>query len=288
MTRVKRPVKQQQRTTLIRLFVGLIGIGGFTIFLFQLDAFPKQKRREPKAPSLGAMTPDRLAETKTYFRKPDAIEKLSQALANEEEVSKDDDDALADKPASHSGKQFEMELSTASPDKSIGRVLFKTRPDWAPIGTEHFHKLVAAKFYDQCRFFRVLDNFMVQFGIAADPSVQQTWKHEILNEDPVLETNRRGTMTYATSGKNTRTTQLFINTNKKAEGNKFLDKQGFAPFAQVLEGMEFVDQINKEYGEKPVQGKIVRKGNEYLAEDFPRLSYIVSIREIVEQPKGMR
>jgi cyclophilin family peptidyl-prolyl cis-trans isomerase len=146
---------------------------------------------------------------------------------------------------------------------------------------------VAAKFYDQCRFFRVLDNFMVQFGIAADPSVQQTWKHEILNDDPVLETNRRGTMTYATSGKNTRTTQLFINTNKKAEGNKFLDKQGFAPFAQVLEGMEFVDQINKEYGEKPVQGKIVRKGNEYLAEDFPRLSYIVSIREIVEQPKGM-
>ena len=124
-------------------------------------------------------------------------------------------------------------------------------------------------FYTNAKFFRVVDDFIVQFGIPAIPS--DKYKTPI-KDDPVKQTNARGTLTYATSGKDTRTTQLFINTRKA--GNKFLDNQGFAPFAEVLEGMDIVDEIYDKYGERPGQGKIQKQGNEYLDKEFPLLSYI--------------
>jgi cyclophilin family peptidyl-prolyl cis-trans isomerase len=104
-----------------------------------------------------------------------------------------------------------------------------------------------------------------------DPQVQAKWRTPI-NDDPVVTTNARGTVTFATSGPNTRTTQLFINTN----GNAFLDKQGFSPFAQVISGMEVVDRIYDGYGEQPSQALIKQRGNEYLVENFPKLSFIVT------------
>jgi cyclophilin family peptidyl-prolyl cis-trans isomerase len=98
-----------------------------------------------------------------------------------------------------------------------------------------------------------------------------------LKDDPVLHTNARATLSFATSGANTRTTQLFINT--RADGNKFLDNQGFSPFAEITVGMEYVDHIYAEYGEKPSQGKINKEGNAYLEEKYPLLSYITHIYE---------
>jgi peptidyl-prolyl cis-trans isomerase A (cyclophilin A) len=106
--------------------------------------------------------------------------------------------------------------------------------------------------------------------------VQKQWRGKVITDDPVTETNRRGTVTFATSGPNTRTTQMFINTN--THGNNFLDKQGFSPIGEVIEGMEFVDLINDEYKEKPDQGKIQNKGNTYLEKEFPNLSYIFSTK----------
>jgi cyclophilin family peptidyl-prolyl cis-trans isomerase len=106
-----------------------------------------------------------------------------------------------------------------------------------------------------------------------DPQVQAKWTTPI-NDDPVATTNARGTVTFATSGPNTRTTQLFINTN--ANGNEFLDKQGFTPFAEVISRMEMVDRIYNVYREKPNQALIRSKGNEYLKENFPKLSFIVT------------
>jgi peptidyl-prolyl cis-trans isomerase A (cyclophilin A) len=192
-------------------------------------------------------------------------------------------------------RTFVMELENLKPDPEInnnnsgsssststrGTVVFETRPEWAPIGVQHFHDLVDANFYNQCRFFRVVDNFVVQFGIAADPTVQAQWKGTVLKDDAVATTNAPGTLTYATSGKDTRTTQLFINTNKR--GNKFLDAQGFAPFAIVTKGMEHVYRINNEYGEKPGQGKLQQQGNSYLQREFPLLSYIHVIRPATAQ-----
>merc|ERR1711879_207487 len=101
--------------------------------------------------------------------------------------------------------------------------------------------------------FRVVPGFMAQFGIPASPQVASAWKARVIKDDPVLETNTRGRMTFATAGTDTRTTQLFINYGD----NSFLDAQGFSPFAEVLgDGMDVVDQIQSKYSEDPDQGRI--------------------------------
>jgi len=166
------------------------------------------------------------------------------------------------------GLKFEFYVENLEGGTS-GTIVIQTHPEWAPLGVEHFHKLMEESYYSGSRFFRVVPDFMVQFGIAAIPGGE---KVKPIQDDAVLQTNARGTVTFATSGANTRTTQLFINTRKT--GNAFLDKQGFAPIGEVISGMEYVDQIFKGYGEKPNQGKITKKGNAYLDKDFPNLSYI--------------
>eukprot|EP00977_Amphora_coffeiformis_P024477 scaffold15966_cov249-Amphora_coffeaeformis.AAC.3 len=163
-------------------------------------------------------------------------------------------------------------------ETTTGRVILETYDGWAPIGVSHFDALVADEFYDQCRIFRVVDDFVVQFGIHADPAVQAKWRHEVLKDDPVTQTNAYGTITYATSGKNTRTVQLFINTNR--HGNRGLDNQGFAPIGKIVQGMEFIERINNEYKQLPDQGKIERQGNAYLDKEFPRLTYIEKVRSV--------
>jgi peptidyl-prolyl cis-trans isomerase A (cyclophilin A) len=137
--------------------------------------------------------------------------------------------------------------------------------------------LTAAKFWNDCRFFRVLPGFVCQFGIAASPAQQSEWRSKPLPDDPVRVSNKRGTVCFATAGPNTRTTQLFIST----ADNAFLDRQGFSPIGKVVQGMEYVDQFYAGYGEGapsgrgPNQNLIQLKGNVYLQE-FPQLSYISS------------
>lgn len=125
--------------------------------------------------------------------------------------------------------------------------------------------------------FRVLPGFVAQFGIHGDPTVQAEYRSNAIPDDPVRVSNRRGTVTFANNGRNTRTTQIFINT--RDDGNGFLDKQGFAPIGHVVEGMEYVDQFYAGYGEGapegngPNQGLLQQKGDAYLRQ-FPKLSYI--------------
>jgi len=181
---------------------------------------------------------------------------------------------LAEKAADDSGSRFyAMDIGRLNgEEENMGTIVIKMRPDWAPLGVERFEELMNDKFWDSCRFFRNVDNFMTQFGINGDPIKEKKWNHKVIKDDPVKTTNARGTLTFATSGPNSRTSQMFINTNTK--GNKFLDKQGFSPIGEVVSGMDVVDQIYKGYKELPQQGIIVNKGNDYLDKEFPKLSYI--------------
>ena len=122
-----------------------------------------------------------------------------------------------------------------------------------------------------------------KFGINGDPNIQKQWKTPIL-DDPILKpsivSNQRGTITFATSGKNTRTTQLFIN----YKDNNYLDNEGFTPFGEVMDnGMEVIDRIYSEYKEQPKQGYIQELGNKYLNEEFPKLSFVKSFSVVKEK-----
>jgi len=155
-------------------------------------------------------------------------------------------------------------------DTSKGPFVVEVHRDWAPIGVDHFYELVKSGFFDGARFFRVVPNFVVQFGLAADPAVTRKWNTPIA-DDPVTQTNRLGSIVYATAGPNTRTTQLFIN----LRSNQSLDSQGFAPFGMVLgNGMSVVQQIYSGYGQQPDQGAITDQGNTYINSSFPKLDYI--------------
>jgi peptidyl-prolyl cis-trans isomerase A (cyclophilin A) len=143
---------------------------------------------------------------------------------------------------------------------------------WAPIGADRFYNLVKNGFFDEIRFFRIVPNFVVQFGLHADPAVARVWQNATIKDDPVTQTNRRGSITFATAGAGTRTTQLFIN----LKSNPGLDGQGFSPFGQVTEGMAVVNGLYSGYGERPDQGQIGARGNAYLKAEFPKLDYIKS------------
>ncbi|MBI2829465.1 MAG: peptidylprolyl isomerase [Acidobacteria bacterium] len=162
-------------------------------------------------------------------------------------------------------------------DTSAGTFVVEVHRDWAPLGADRFYNLVKNGFYDNCRFFRVIPNFMVQFGIHGDPAVSSVWRNARIPVDPVKQSNKRGFITYAMAGTpDTRTTQVFIN----FQSNANLDGLGFAPFGEVVSGMAVVDKIYSGYGEGaprgkgPDQGRIQAEGNAYLTKDFSNLDYI--------------
>jgi peptidyl-prolyl cis-trans isomerase A (cyclophilin A) len=153
---------------------------------------------------------------------------------------------------------------------------------WAPRGADRFYNLVRAGYYDDVAFFRVIEGFMVQFGINGDPRVNAVWREARIPDDPVTQPNRRGMVTYAMAGPDTRTTQLFIN----FKDNRGLDGQGFAPFGRVVEGMAVVDSLYSGYGEGapqgtgPSQGRAQGEGNAYLRGSFPRLDFVRAARVV--------
>ncbi|MGE5261692.1 MAG: peptidylprolyl isomerase [Actinomycetota bacterium] len=161
-------------------------------------------------------------------------------------------------------------------DTSKGVFVVEVHRDWAPNGADRFYNLVKNGFYNDTRFFRVISGFMVQFGINGNPQISKVWRDANIKDDPVKASNKRGMITFATAGPDTRTTQVFINFGDNAG----LDDQGFAPFGQVVSGMEVVDALYAEYGEGapqgagPNQGLVQSQGNAYLKKDFPKLDYI--------------
>ena len=161
-------------------------------------------------------------------------------------------------------------------DTSKGVFVLDVHRNWAPNGVDRFYNLVKNGFYDNVRFFRVISGFMVQFGINGDPKISAPWREARIQDDPVKQSNRRGFVTYAMAGPNTRTSQVFINFGD----NTSLDGQGFSPFGRVVSGMDVVDKLNPEYGEGaprgrgPDQGRLQTEGNAYLQRDFGKLDFV--------------
>ena len=157
-----------------------------------------------------------------------------------------------------------------------GAFVIEAVREWSPRGADRFYNLLRAEYYDRTAFFRVIKGFMAQFGIHSNPQIGQKWATAPISDDPVVKSNRRGYVTFAMAGPDTRTTQLFINYGN----NSRLDRQGFPPFGRVLEGMSVVDALYSGYGDGPPGGQgpnqqmIRYQGNAYLKNQFPKLDYV--------------
>lgn len=169
-------------------------------------------------------------------------------------------------------EDFQVQLETTK-----GPVIVEVRRAWAPRGADRFLELIEAGYYADVAFFRVLPGFVAQFGISGNPEAGASWRDRTIDDDVPKASNTRGRISFAMAGPNTRTTQLFINYTD----NSRLDGMGFSPFAEVVEGMEFVDELYGGYGEGPPhgkgpdQGRIHSEGNDYLRAEFPELDYLV-------------
>jgi peptidyl-prolyl cis-trans isomerase A (cyclophilin A) len=177
------------------------------------------------------------------------------------------------KPETIKGKPpaiFVVRLETTK-----GNIDMRVVRAWAPNGVERFYNLVRAGYYDNTYFFRSLD-FMVQVGISSNPAINKIWSEKNLFDDRVIQTNRRGMVTFAAAGEpNSRSTQFFIN---KTDANTYLDQlpSKFAPFGEVVAGIDVVSQIYTGYGEPAgMQGSLADQGASFIERNYPRMDKIV-------------
>jgi peptidyl-prolyl cis-trans isomerase A (cyclophilin A) len=162
-------------------------------------------------------------------------------------------------------------------ETSKGEFTVRAVREWAPLGADRFYTLVSSGYYDDLRFYRVVDDFMVEWGLHGDARVTTLWRRYGIPDDTVRQSNLKGRLSFAAHGPNSRTVQIFVN----LRDNAGLDAQGFAPFAEVVEGMEVVESLYSEYGDGPPRGdgpyqaRALARGNVYLDADFPDLDTLV-------------
>lgn len=185
------------------------------------------------------------------------------------------DKAALTKPASFTERA--PDVFQARFETSKGSFVVEVHRDWAARGADRFYNLVKAGFYDECRFFRVIDSSFVQVGIHGTPAVQGPWADAVIADDVVRESNRRGFVALASAGPNSRSSQFFINL---ADNGSRFDRLHSPPIGRVVSGMEVVDSMYSGYGEGaprghgPEQQRIQTDGNAYLAKEFPKLDYV--------------
>ena len=209
-----------------------------------------------------------------------ASEKQEKKQEDKKESKKKDPLLNPDLATEKAPAKFRVKFATTKGDF----VLECTR-EWAPKGVDRFYNLVKIGYYKDIAIFRAIDGFMFQFGIHGDPKVSKVWREAKIDDDPSFKnvSNQAGYITYATAGRDTRTTQLFINLGD----NSGLDTRGFVPFGKVVSGMDIVKKVNTEYGEnhRRVQGRFQAEGNAYIKEEFPKIDFIKSVTLIKEKSK---
>jgi len=295
MAVVKRKKHHTPRTPLaklLRAFLAVLACLFAAVLLFQLDAFSKKHKHHGKnksIPRVSYMNPELVAQQQQQLRgaglqqqeaappqpNPAAVQDLKIIQNAGDEEKKVQQSQRKKSHSENTRRRVEFTLSNLKDDiDEIASLVVETNADWAPRGVAHFWDLIEADFYKDCRFFRVVPKFVAQFGIAADPAVTAKYHSDTIQDDPVVESNQRGTLTYAMSGPNTRSTQLFFN----FKDNHYLDREGFAPIGRIVEGLDALEKINDRHRELPKQGQIVQHGNAYLEEEFADLTYISAVR----------
>lgn len=161
-------------------------------------------------------------------------------------------------------------------ETSRGIILVEVKRAWSPLAADRFHQLVSEGFFDDNRFFRVLQGYVAQFGLSGDPARNEKWRGLPIPDEPFVRSNRRGTLVFAANGSGTRSHQLFFNLSDNAA----LDGLGFRPIGRVVEGMSAVDSLFSSYGETPDAGMIANRGNKYLTSMFPELDHIRTARVV--------
>ena len=162
-------------------------------------------------------------------------------------------------------------------ETTAGAFVIEVHRDWAPRGADRFYNLVSNGYYDDTRIYRVVEDFMVQWGIHGDPLVDYQWQDEQIQDDPVRRSNTRGRVAFAKAGRDSRTTEIFIS----YKDNSSLDDERFAPFGEVVEGMEVVDAFHAGYGDGPPRGggpyqaQAHAQGNAYFDAEFPELDRVI-------------
>ncbi len=174
--------------------------------------------------------------------------------------------------------RFTVEFETTA-----GSLSFACTRSNGPFGADRIFNLVQIGFFNEVAFFRVVKTprpFVIQFGISGDPRVSRAWRKQTLAPDPVVTSNKKGTITFAMAGSpNTRTTQLFIN----LADNTALDAMGFAPICELVgESDATIARINGEYGELPTskQADLQSEGSRFLAREFPNLDFIIRAKVV--------
>lgn len=234
---------------------------------------PEEVTPAEEAPAIEAAPPQEEppAETKTEEEETPLEETVTPETAPAEEVTAEaalKNPALANETAPGS---FKVKFETTK-----GDFVVEATRDYSPAGVDRLYNLVKIGFFQDIAFFRVLDGFVVQFGIHGDPETAITWQDATIPDEKTVVSNQPGFLTYAKGGPNTRSTQFFIN----LVDNASLDARGFPPIGKVIQGMEVVEALYSGYGEGapmgrgPSQAKITSVGNSYLQKEFPNLDYI--------------
>lgn len=165
-------------------------------------------------------------------------------------------------------------------ETTTGNFIFEVHRDWAPNGADRFRELVASKYFDDSRFFRIVAGRWAQFGIAGDPKISQAWRTRTIPDDTLKQSNTLGYVAFSNTGPNTRSTQIYINLGDNSARND--PENGFAPFAKVVEGLDVVQKLYSGYGETSGGGmraghqdKMFDEGNAYLDREFPKLDKLI-------------
>ena len=186
------------------------------------------------------------------------------------------------------------EMNARAPDSFVvametseGSVEMMMYREWSPLAVDRVYYLMANDFYAGARFYRVVPGFVAQWGLTGKPVLDSIWKEMGIDDEPVMDSNARGTVAFARGGPRTRSFQLFINLadNSRLDAYDSGGVVGFPPIGRIHTGMEVVDGLYGAYGQpEDIQDSISTVGSAYLRRTHPQLDSILSTRVVRSWP----